>query len=144
MRITQLSAFIAAALVLAACEPTPPTSAPLAPLASEICGGSDRTCEFDGTWTLIVEEDRQEERLEGHLIDATAALLWLLRRRTLIAVGKHRQELFLEEGEQGLEVAVLEKTQGDFARLVALRRVGQEDLEQAVEEELADDEVGDP
>ncbi len=57
MRITQLSAFIAAALVLAACEPTPPTAAPLAPLASEICGGSDRTCDFDGTWTLVVEED---------------------------------------------------------------------------------------
>jgi hypothetical protein len=62
MRKTQLSAFIVAALVLAACEPTPPTAAPLAPLASEICGGSAdggirRTCGFDGTWTLLVNVD---------------------------------------------------------------------------------------
>lgn len=57
MRTTQLSAFIVAALVLAACEPTPPTATPLPPLASEICGGSDRTCAFDGFWTLYVEED---------------------------------------------------------------------------------------
>jgi len=57
MRKTQLSAFIVAALVLAACEPTPPTATPLASLSSEICGGTDRSCEFDGTWTLLVEED---------------------------------------------------------------------------------------
>ncbi len=57
MRKTQLSAFIVAALVLAACEPTPPTATPLPALTSEICGGDARTCVFDGTWTLLVEED---------------------------------------------------------------------------------------
>jgi hypothetical protein len=57
MRKTQLSAFIVAALVLAACEPTPPTAAPLAALSSEICGGTDRTCDFDGTWTMNVNLD---------------------------------------------------------------------------------------
>ncbi len=57
MRTTQLSAFIVAALVLAACEPTPPTATPLPALTSEICGGDARTCVFDGTWTLLVEQD---------------------------------------------------------------------------------------
>jgi len=59
MRKTQLSAFIVAALVLAACEPTPPTAAPLT-RDSGICGGDGdgevrRTCVFDGTWTLNYE-----------------------------------------------------------------------------------------
>ena len=61
MRKTQLSAFIVAALVLAACEPTPPTAAPLGLDPSEICGGAPddpiRTCAFTGIWTLFVEED---------------------------------------------------------------------------------------
>ena len=61
MRITQLSAFIAAALVLAACEPTPPTAAPLT-RESGFCGVDGdgeirRTCDFEGVWTLFVEED---------------------------------------------------------------------------------------
>lgn len=57
MRKTQLSAFIVAAFVLAACEPTPPTATPLPALDSEICGGDARTCAFNGSWTLFVEED---------------------------------------------------------------------------------------
>ena len=56
MRKTQLSAFIVAVLVLAACEPTPPTATPLAASASEICGDLDATCVFDGTWTLSIDE----------------------------------------------------------------------------------------
>lgn len=48
-------AFVAAAFVLAACEPTPPTATPLAAPESVICGADAQTCTFDGTWTLNYE-----------------------------------------------------------------------------------------
>lgn len=77
MRKTQLSAFIVAALVLAACEPTPPTATPLAASASEICGGLDPTCVFDGEWTLNWETTNPANPLfpgESFSCDGTVTL----------------------------------------------------------------------
>lgn len=83
MRKTQLSAFILAALVLAACEPTPPTASPLAPLASEICGSDARTCTFDGFWTLNVNDEflftcSGSVTLTDHLNGRTFEGTWLI------------------------------------------------------------------
>ena len=57
MRKTQLSAFIVAALVLAACEPTPPSAPPRDAQESQICAGEDRTCQFSGSWELNLNDE---------------------------------------------------------------------------------------
>ena len=49
-----------------------------------------------------------------------------------------------EEGEKRREVAVLEEQHGELPRPVVLLRIGQKDLQETFEEELADHQVGDP